>query len=108
MFCFVCYDDFRLNSRGYYMGCFCPLHLQDFYARIGEVLPREELEARIFTGGSNPYRMAYMQMQRDTLLGFARMLREAIDAVAPRVRLGACTVLDNWDYAGTAATGKTV
>lgn len=96
-------DDFRLNSRGYYMGCFCQLHLQEYYRRIGEEIPRERLEGLIFTGGPNKYRTAYMQMQRDTLLDFAKMLRLAVDEVAPQVRLGACTVLDNWDYAGTDA-----
>ena len=96
-------DDFRLNSRGYYMGCFCPLHLEEYYRRIGQVIPREQLEGLIFTGGKNKYRTAYMEMQRDTLLDFARMLRQAVDEVAPSVRLGACTVLDNWDYTGTDA-----
>lgn len=96
-------DDFRLNSRGYYMGCFCPLHLEEYYRRVGQVIPREQLEGLIFTGGKNKYRTAYMEMQRDTLLDFARMLRRAVDAVAPSVRLGACTVLDNWDYTGTDA-----
>ena len=94
-------DDFRLNLRLYYMGCFCEHHLQDYYRRIGEVIPREQIEEKVFTGGANKYRTAYMQMMRDTLLGFAKRLRDTVDEIDPSIRLGACTIHDNWDYAGT-------
>jgi UDP-N-acetylmuramoyl-L-alanyl-D-glutamate--2,6-diaminopimelate ligase len=55
-------DDFRLNSRGYYMGCFCKLHLQKYYEMVGEVIPPEQLEQKIFGGGKNKYRSAYMAL----------------------------------------------
>lgn len=96
-------DDFRINTRDYYMGCFCPLHLKEYYKRIGEEVPREELERLVFTGGKNKYRSAYMELLRDTLLDFAKMLRAAVDEVNPTIRLGASTTHDNWDYSGTDA-----
>lgn len=94
-------DDFRLNNRGYYMGCFCKYHLQAYYRMIGEEIPISELEKRIFSGGTNKYRTAYMQLSAKTLLDFAKKLRAAVDAIAPNIRMGACAVLENWDYCGT-------
>ena len=94
-------DDFRINCRRYYFGCFCENHLKDFYNRIGEVIPREEIEKKIFTGGKNKYRTAYMQMMSDTLLGFARMLRAELDTVNSSIRLGMCCPDENWDFNGT-------
>lgn len=96
-------DDFRLNSRGYYMGCFCKLHLQKYYEMVGEVIPPEQLEQKIFGGGKNKYRSAYMALSAKTLLDFAKDMRCAVEEVDPRVRLGTCTVYENWDYCGTDA-----
>lgn len=96
-------DDFRLNNRSYYMGCFCKLHLQEYYKMIGEVIPPEQLEEKIFTGGKNKYRTAYMELAAKTLLDFAKEMRRAVDEVDPSIRLGACTVYENWDYCGTDA-----
>lgn len=94
-------DDFRLNLRSYYMGCFCELHLEEYYKRIGERIPREKLEKYIFTGGRNRYRSEYMKLSADTLLDFSASLRKAVDEVDPNIRLGVCACYDNWDYVGT-------
>ncbi|MBO5069561.1 MAG: hypothetical protein J6C37_04285, partial [Roseburia sp.] len=55
-------DDYRLNLRQYYMGCFCPLHRKEYFRRIGEEIPRKKLESLIFTGGKNKYRSAYLKL----------------------------------------------
>lgn len=94
-------DDFRLNTRQYYMGCFCPIHLEEYYKRIGERIPREKLEKLIFSGGKNKYRSEYMKLSADTLLGFAKKMRKAVDTVDESIRLGACTTMENWDFCGT-------
>lgn len=94
-------DDFRLNNRGYYMGCFCKYHLQAYYQMIGEEVPVSELERLVFSGGKNKYRTAYMQLSAKTLLDFAKKLRVAVDNIQPGIRMGACAVLENWDYCGT-------
>ncbi len=96
-------DDFRLNTRLYYMGCFCPLHLAEFYKRIGDANPREKPETHMLTGRKNKYRSAYMALAADTLLNFAAMLRRTVDEEAPQVRLGLCVCNENWDYNGTDA-----
>jgi len=94
-------DDFRLNNRSYYMGCFCHLHLKEYYKLIGEEVPVADLERRIFSGGKNKYRSAYMKLSAKTLLDFAKKLRNVVDSINPSIRLGACAVLENWDYCGT-------
>lgn len=95
-------DDFRINWRNcYYMGCFCPTHLKEYYNRIGEEVPREKLEELIFTGGKNKYRTEYMKLMGETLLDFAKALRYAVDTIDCSIRMGACSTPDNWDNSGT-------
>ena len=94
-------DDFRFNIRiKVHFACFCDLHLKEYYARIGEVIPREKLEQILLTGGKNKYRTALLQLFHDTLIGFAHKVRAAVDAVDPTIRLGACTH-QTWDLHGT-------
>ena len=96
-------DDFRFNLRKayYQMGCFCPLHLKKYYEMIGEEIPREQIEEKIFTGGKNKYRTAYMRLMGESLLDFARMLRGVVNEVDRSIRLGCCVTCESWDYSGT-------
>ncbi len=96
-------DDFRLNVRSSHLNCFCPLHLKEYYKRIGEFVPRARLESFIFSGGNNKYRSTYMKLSADTMLNFAKKLRSIVDEVDSTIRLGACTCFDNWDFVGTDA-----
>ena len=96
------YDDFRLNTRRYYFGCFCERHRAEYFARLGEDVPRADLERLMFTGGKNKYRSTYLQLASDTLTDFAKMLRAEVDKINPAIRLGACTVAENWDLSGNA------
>jgi hypothetical protein len=94
-------DDFRLNIRNkVYFACFCPLHLKEYYKRIGEEIPREKLEKLILTGGENKYRTELLKLFKDTMLDFAKELREEVDSVNPEIRLGLCTH-NTWDMSGT-------
>ena len=94
-------DDFRLNIRiKVYFACFCPLHLKEYYKRIGEEIPREKLEELILTGGENKYRTELLKLFRDTMLDFAKALRETVDEVNPNIRFGVCTH-NTWDMMGT-------
>ncbi len=95
-------DDYRLNYRGGIIcACFCDKHLKEYYERIGEELPLEEISKYLLTGGKNKYRTAYMEMCRDTLLDFAKVLRSAVDEVNPNIRLNSCGTIENWDASGT-------
>ena len=96
-------DDFRMGQRTYALGCFCPNHMADICARLGETLTREELVEKIYTGGPNKYRDAYMASMSDTLIDFAKMLRAAVDEVYPEMRLGVAMCFDVWDTNGVDA-----
>ncbi|MBQ2708818.1 MAG: hypothetical protein IJF67_11175, partial [Clostridia bacterium] len=94
-------DDFRLNGRrNIKWGCFCPLHLAALYEKLGEEIPREQLETLMLTGGRNKYRSAMLEVFGASMLGFIKALRTAIDTVNPDIRLG---VGDGniWDMHGT-------
>ena len=96
-------DDFRINGRvrHYHFGCFCKYHLAKYYERIGETVPREQLEELILCGGENKYRTAYLDLMGETLLNFARELRSAVDEINPNIRMGACSTFESWDLCGT-------
>lgn len=96
-------DDFRMNTRlSYYMGCFCPLHLEKYYKLIGEVVPREKIEELIFTGGRNKYRSAYLKMLGDDLRYYAAKIREIVDKTDKNIRTGCCLTPEFWDLAGVS------
>ena len=93
-------DDFRFGRYQYYFGCFCPKHLARFYAILGEEVPREQIEAKIYAGGKNKYRDAYRQMISETMLNFAHRMRAAVDSVDSNIRLGLAGAIENWDADG--------
>ena len=93
-------DDFRFGRYQYYFGCFCPKHLARFYELVGEEVPRDEIEKKIYTGGKNKYRDAYRQMISETMFNFARYMRAEIDAVDKNIRFGLAGAMENWDADG--------
>lgn len=95
-------DDFRLSSfRSYDMGCFCPLHLKEFYRLIGEEIPRKKIKWLVYTGGRNKYRDAYMDMLKSTLLEFAKKVEKTVHNINKDIRISACLVPSLWDIEGT-------
>lgn len=96
-------DDLRFNMRKKFftLGCFCPAHLRWYYELLGEEVPPEEIERRIFTGGPNPCRETYFAMMGKTLLDLAHDLRAAVDEVDSTIRLGASVTASLWDCSGT-------
>lgn len=93
-------DDFRLNCRSYYMGCFCPAHRKEYFKRIGGEVPREDLEKLIWGGGANKYRSEYMRLMGETIIEAAKEFRRRVDEVNPSIRLGSCTNFEAWDADG--------
>ncbi len=94
-------DDYRLNYRNYRMGCMCKNHLDEYYRRIGEVIPKEDLESKIFSGGKNFYRTEWLKLQGETLVNFALKMRQKVNEVDSKIRMGFCACLDTWDFDGT-------
>ena len=109
-------DDLRFNPRNknFSLTCFCKKHLTRYYDLIGEQLPREMIVEKIYSGGKNKYRDAFMDMMGTTLLDFALSLRQTVDSVDSTIRLGLCVSGGVWDFSGTdvialakALAGKT-
>lgn len=85
------------------IGCACDLHLKKFREAVGENVSPEDLGYRIFSGKPNKYRDAWLTLMGDTLRHFCAKLRQAVDSVAPTVRLGFCAGYTSWDMEGADA-----
>lgn len=85
-------DDWRLHNHGSdmgYGGCFCPLHLARFSARIGRPVTREELMDRILAPNNDlVWRRHWLEVNRESLLEPAAVIQQAVHAADPAVRLG--------------------
>lgn len=95
-------DDFGLahEQAGIDIECVCPTHLARISEVVGEKLELDGLAEKLFTGERNKYRDAYIQVMRDTLVGFADKMREAVDSVNPSVRIGVCSLMSAWSTDG--------
>ena len=85
------------------IGCACDRHLELFSERVGENVPMEGLPQRLFSGGKNRYRSAWLSLQGDTLKEFCARLRRAVDAVDPTIRMGFAAGYSSWDFEGVDA-----
>ncbi len=95
-------DDFRLNFRGsLYTACCCDDHLRLFAEKFGKFIPREEIASLIFSRENQEIRKIWMDVQSESMLNFARRMRNALDKVNPEIRMGFCTTPDTWDYSGS-------
>ena len=90
--------------------CFCPLHTAEFNRRTGRDLTPESFRALIEScDRQSPEHRAFTDLQRDTVLGVCRLLREGIDSVDPKIPAGVCFAGWVWetprvkDYAKTMA-----
>lgn len=92
-------DDYRLAFWRGSVACGCELHMTRVQALLGETITPEDFQQKVFTGGKNKYRDAYLQVNREALEGFAQHIRKAVDTVAPTVRIGVCACM-NWDADG--------
>ena len=92
-------DDFRLGYRDG-LGCCCPLHMKALEDELGEKIEERELKQKLFDGGANKYRSAWLKVQGESIKSFAQKLRNALDEVNPKARLGFCTSPGVWDAEG--------
>ena len=88
-------DDYTLcNNAGLtrMKGCFCPLHLREFAARVGKAYSGNEIAALYDrpTDANRPLREAFALTCRDSLAKLAGEVRAAIDSVDPTVRTCLC------------------
>jgi len=83
---FMIDDDVRmLTGRG---GCFCPLHVAEFNRREGTSHTAEEMARLVKTDLES--RRSFYDFQLETLNDLAKIIRQAIDEVAPGTPCSFC------------------
>ena len=88
-------DDYTLSNHGgmnAMKGCFCPLHLAEYAKRAGKTYAAAEI-AEMFrkpTAENAPLRLKFAMLSRDSLVGLAASIRQAIDRVDPAIRVCLC------------------
>ncbi|MBO4540241.1 MAG: hypothetical protein J5781_08160 [Clostridia bacterium] len=96
-------DDYRFSVRSYGIGCFCKEHRKLIAEKTGKRRTKIGLFNKVFSGPANPERDAWMNVMGESLIGFARSMRETVDGVDEKIRLGCCMCLDTLDLDGTNA-----
>lgn len=97
-------DDFSMGRmEEERIACVCPMHLERISQIAGEEVGPDGLEQKLFSGKANKYRDAYMQAMRETLIGFADRMRQAVDQVNPSMRLGICSLMAAWNMDGVGS-----
>ncbi|MBO5802323.1 MAG: hypothetical protein J6R64_01130 [Lentisphaeria bacterium] len=83
-------DDFSINAAAQYEGCFCEHHLAEFARREGRTYTREELKAILeqTTPESHELRRRWRTLMRDSLVLFAKAIRDTVDEDSPEVPMG--------------------
>ncbi len=99
-------DDLCLSIRPG-LGCFCDHHLRRLSEKLGEDVQIEGLAERIFTGGKNPARDAWLASNAESLTDFCTEVRKAVHRVDPAIRLGFCAGYTSWDIEGIDALSLT-
>lgn len=96
-------DDWRMSSHGdgTYAGCMCENHVRRYCELVGENLTRKEIARKVFTGGASRYRDAWQKLMGGDMLTLAREIRQAVDRVNPRCRIGLCTAPSVVDLDGS-------
>lgn len=91
-------DDFRMAHES--VCCACERHLEKFRALLGEPVTRKDLIEKALRGKAGKWRAAWVRVQGDTLRGFAKSLRAAVDRVNPDLPLAACSIGSAWSVDG--------
>ncbi len=84
-------------------GCFCAHHMKEIEKRLCEPVTRELLLEKILEDKPNKYREAWYSANGDSLISFAKKMRDVADKINPSVRLGQCSCYTSWDADGTTA-----
>lgn len=93
-------DDFRFGHQVGDIACTCENHMKRIKEILGEDISPESLKEKALTGAGNRYRDAWMTANGESLIAFARSMREAVDKVNPAVRIGQCTCMSSWGVDG--------
>ena len=87
-------DDFRFHNHGYgaWGGCFCDEHIRELRRCGAEAASRQELLANLNAADKvHGDRLIWQRLMSRTQIDIARQLRQAMDAIDPRITLGLMT-----------------
>lgn len=96
-------DDFRFGYLPTGFGCCCDNHLEMMGEELGEPVSRNGLTEKLFCGGKNRYRNAWLNALGNSLKIFSKSVREAVDSINPAVRIAFCACMSSWDLDGADA-----
>lgn len=96
-------DDLRYGFLGDSPACVCKNHIKKISEILGEEVTPKLICEKVYKGGKNKYRDAYIKANGDAFRNFAKRIREAVDKINPAIRLGACSCLNSWDIDGVEA-----
>jgi hypothetical protein len=69
---------------------------------LGETVEEDGLAKKLWSGGRNKYRSAWLKANGHYFKEFAKKAREAVDSVNSNIRLGACSCMTTWDFDGVS------
>lgn len=93
-------DDFRLMTRGVNRGgCCCDYHLKKFNELAKTNLSRDELRDIILNEKDQRLKEIYIETQKDSILGCAKMMRKGVDSVNKKMQVAYCCVGNNAEFA---------
>ncbi len=95
-------DDFRYGFLDCGLGCTCENHRAYMSELLGETVEEDGLAKKLWSGGRNKYRSAWLKANGHYFKEFAKKAREAVDSVNSNIRLGACSCMTAWDFDGVS------
>lgn len=94
-------DDFRLSGPPITkIACCCKLHMDAFSKRIGKSVLLEDLPNLIYHNKDLHFRKEWMELKRETMTSFLKRLRDEVDKVNPKFRIGISASRLNYDIDG--------
>lgn len=103
--CIMIDDDFRtIWYKG--EGCACPLHMEMFNKSAGTNLSREELWEIVNARGENykKYTDIYIETQKKSLVETAKIMRQGVDSINPKLPMSYCCCGNNAEFAHEIAS----
>lgn len=95
-------DDFRLIGRAS-DGCGCPLHIKKFNELAETQLTREEIHKILINERNKEYTDIFVEIQKQSLVETAKIMRAGIDSVDPAIPGSFCCVGNNAEFAAEIA-----
>lgn len=95
-------DDYCLSVRPG-LGCSCDKHMKLISDKMGRKVTKEELSQKLFIGEKSRLRSEWLKVMGESLIDFARIVRQEADAYDKTIEIGFCAGYTSWDLEGVDA-----